>query len=387
MHASEVHRGVARLAAGFAADRHDRQRRRELDPADFEALAAAGFLLSGVPVASGGLFEDIARSTRPTAEMVRALARGDSSVALVASMHPAVLSFWMASPQAPESCRVGWAEQRDRLATLARDGAWFGTITSEPGSGGDLAATRAIARRGPDGGWALSGQKHFGSGSGVTSFMLTAARPEGEAEPDWFYLDVRGVPWDGSSGMTLTAPWDGHGMTATQSHGMLFEEFPAQRVAWPGNWRGISGAAGPFVGVLFTAVVVGIVEEAMATAAAQLAKRSDSLGPYERVEWVRAEQEAWLLRQAYEGMLRAVETEAAPLRSVLLGKTACGGLAEECLRRITRILGGGTFARHSPFGFWFEDVRALGFLRPPWPLAYDALIASAWTQEAAYFGR
>ena len=29
----------------------------------------------------------------------------------------------------------------------------------------------------------------------------------------------------------------------------------------------------------------------------------------------------------------------------------------------------------SSFGNWFEDVRALGFLRPPWGLAYDGLIA------------
>jgi hypothetical protein len=102
------------------------------------------------------------------------------------------------------------------------------------------------------------------------------------------------------------------------------------------------------------------------------------LRAYEQVEWANAEQEAWLMRQAYEGMLRAVETEPLPLRSVLLGKTACAGLAEECLRRIVRVMGGGTYARHSPFGFWFEDVRALGFLRPPWPLAYQALIDSAW---------
>ena len=63
------------------------------------------------------------------------------------------------------------------------------------------------------------------------------------------------------------------------------------------------------------------------------------------------------MRQAYE-MLRAVETGPAPFRTVVLGKTAAAGLAEDCLRRLTRILGGGTLSRHSPFGYWFEDVRA-----------------------------
>jgi alkylation response protein AidB-like acyl-CoA dehydrogenase len=86
-------------------------------------------------------------------------------------------------------------------------------------------------------------------------------------------------------------------------------------------------------------------------------------------------------------MLRAVETAANPLRTVLLGKTAAAELAEDCLRRLTRIMGGGSFARHSPFGFWFEDVRALGFLRPPWSLAYDALFASSFAPGGSYFGR
>jgi alkylation response protein AidB-like acyl-CoA dehydrogenase len=266
---------------------------------------------------------------------------------------------------------------------MAKQGAQFGTITSEPGSGGDVANTKAAARQGgPGGTWLVTGQKHFGSGLGVTSFMLTSARPEGADEPDWFLIDVRGAPWDGSTGMKLTAPWDGHGMAATQSHGMSFDGFPAQRCAWPGHWRALSDNAGPFIGTLFTAVILGIVDAAMSTAAEQLAKRKEALRAYEQVEWIHAEQEAWLMRQAYEGMLRAVESEPAPLRSVLLGKTACASLAEECLRRIVRIMGGGTFARHSPFGFWFEDVRALGFLRPPWPLAYQALIDSAFRQSS-----
>jgi hypothetical protein len=117
-----------------------------------------------------------------------------------------------------------------------------------------------------------------------------------------------------------------------------------------------------------------VVEAAIATARDALAGRKDSLRAYEQVEWVDAQQDAWLMRQAYEGMLRAVETQPKPLPTVLLGKTAAARLGEDCLRRLTRIMGGGTFARHSPYGFWFEDVRALGYLRPPWGLAYDALI-------------
>jgi len=46
--------GVSRVADDFAHDRRARQLRRELDPADFDRLREAGFLLTGVLTAMGG---------------------------------------------------------------------------------------------------------------------------------------------------------------------------------------------------------------------------------------------------------------------------------------------------------------------------------------------
>ncbi len=84
--------------------------------------------------------------------------------------------------------------------------------------------------------------------------------------------------------------------------------------------------------------------------------------------------------QAYEGALRAVESgdHARALHAALRGKEAVADLAEASLRRLTRIIGGGTFSRRSPYASWFEDVRALGFLRPPWGLAYDNLFGTSF---------
>ena len=98
---------------------------------------------------------------------------------------------------------------------------------------------------------------------------------------------------------------------------------------------------------------------------------------FDRVEWARAESEGWLIDQAYEGMLRALES-GAPRGATLRAKTAIAELAESCLLRISRVVGGGTFSQRSPFGAWFEDVRALGFLRPPWGLAYDGLFEASF---------
>jgi alkylation response protein AidB-like acyl-CoA dehydrogenase len=122
------------------------------------------------------------------------------------------------------------------------------------------------------------------------------------------------------------------------------------------------------------------VETALEAARPQVARRRDTLRAYERVEWTRAEQEGWLIQQAYEGMLRAVEEDRDGRRHVIQGKMAIAELAEAATGRICRVLGGGTFSRSSPFGYWYEDVRALGFLRPPWGLAYDNL--SAWSLAA-----
>ena len=293
-------------------------------------------------------------------------------------MHPAVLSFWLASPEADPTSQEAWRKQTSEITQAAAGGSWWGTITSEPGSGGDITRTKAIARPdGPNGQYLLSGQKHFGSGSGITSYMITTALPEGEEQPDLFFLDMRDVPWDGSRGAKLTAEWDGHGMIATQSHGMAFEDFPATRAAWPRNLQRLALSAGPYVASSFSAVIVGIVEAALDAAQRQLGPKHESLRAYEQVEWSRAELEAWLIEQAYEGMLCAVEQDRDSLRSVVQGKTAIAELAESCLTRICKIMGGGTFNRHSPFGFWFEDVRALGFLRPPCGLAFDQLFATS----------
>ena len=69
--------------------------------------------------------------------------------------------------------------------------------------------------------------------------------------------------------------------------------------------------------------------------------------------------------------------QATAMHAALRAKEAVADLAERTMLRLTRVLGGGTFSQRSPFAHWFEDVRALGFLRPPWGLAYDALFATS----------
>lgn len=374
---------IREISDEWARQRKERQQRRELSRDDFDQLAEAGFTLTGVPVSHGGFWGETTISTRHVCELLRILAHGDSSVALVAAMHPGVLLLSFGGNTLPDSgpgYQDAWQTQRAWAYQCARDGHFWGTITSEAGSGGDVTRTRSTVRS-VDGKYLMTGSKHFGSGTGITSFVITTAVPEGEDSFDEYFLDLRDVPLDGTAGVEITAPWDGHGMTATQSHAVSFTDFPAIRRAWPNSGEDLRPGASPSIACMFTAVIVGVVEMAVETARAQLARKSDRLSAYEQVEWSQVEIEAWQVQQLYEGMLRSITDEDTRARQTLLGKTSVSQIAESLLTRLSRAIGGSSFSRGMPYGAWAQDVRALGFLRPPWSLAFDQINRSTWEND------
>ena len=68
MDAQTVLVNVREIAESFAAQRAERQQLRSLDLGDFNRLREAGFLLTGVPAAEGGLWQSAAHSTRGICE-------------------------------------------------------------------------------------------------------------------------------------------------------------------------------------------------------------------------------------------------------------------------------------------------------------------------------
>jgi alkylation response protein AidB-like acyl-CoA dehydrogenase len=374
---------IQSIADVWRSQRAERQMRRHLEQADFDALREAGFLLTVVPEEAGGLWRDTSSSARMVCDVLRLLGAADPAVALVSAMHPSVVAFWLLNP---DPSQPDWEEQRRAIFASAAAGEQWGTITSEPGSGGDIGRTRSTATLADakpfmiGGSYAVTGAKHFGSGSGIAHRMITTAVPDGEDAPTIFVLDTTERIWDGTAGMTLIAEWDGVGMAATQSHAMQLDHASAVRLAHEGPLSVITAGAGAFVATTFIAVVLGVLDEAVATAKQQLSGKVAEMRPYEQVEWTRAVNDHWLAVQAYEGSLRALEAgDPRALFAALCAKEAVAELAEAVLSRLARVIGGGTFSRRSPFAHWYEDVRALGFLRPPWGLAYDSLFALSFT--------
>ena len=84
-----------------------------------------------------------------------------------------------------------------------------------------------------------------------------------------------------------------------------------------------------------------------------------------------AEQEAWLIDQAWESGMRSFENNTLDRRTVLLAKENVARLAASVLDRLCKLSGGTAYTKYSPLGTWLQDVRALGYLRPPWALAFD----------------
>jgi hypothetical protein len=73
MDAAIVLANIRDLAVQFASERRERQQRRHLDSADFNRLCEAGFLLTGVPIEYGGIWEGgKVRATAPVCTHQRA---------------------------------------------------------------------------------------------------------------------------------------------------------------------------------------------------------------------------------------------------------------------------------------------------------------------------
>ena len=366
------------LIDSWRDQRAERMSRRSLDPEDFDALADAGWLTLAVPVDHGGLWSGLP-TTVVQARLLARLARVDPGLALVISMHPAVLNWWTFPTDPPAEYAEAWAAQQADVFGSAMAGRWWGTITSEPGSGGDVLATLTVAEPvdGEHGVHRLTGSKHFGSGSGVVDHMITTARVPGEELPDFWIIDAAGWPEGAVAGMRLAAPWDGVGMKSTQSHAARLDGVVARRLAWPAAWSTCLPALMAPAVTMWVCLVSAVVDAAVDEAVRRLRPRAESLRPFESAGLAQAEIDRWSLATSAAACLDACHAgDAAAAAAVALrAKLAGGELAERGMTTLGRVVGGGTFSASSPFASWYEDVRALGFLRPPWALAVDQVLA------------
>jgi alkylation response protein AidB-like acyl-CoA dehydrogenase len=175
---------------------------------NFDLLHRHGLLALTVPAERGGGGADLATAAR----VVRAVARGEASTALVLVMqylaHRIVVSAWP-------------AEIRDVLADDAvRSGALINALRVEPELGtparGGLPAT--VARRVP-GGWRISGTKIYSTGIPILRWLNVWGRTDEDEPRAGFFV----VPRE-AAGITVNETWNHMGMRASGSHDVVLSD-------------------------------------------------------------------------------------------------------------------------------------------------------------------
>jgi len=177
--------------------------------ANFDALSSAGLLALTVAGRDGGHDGGLLEAQN----VIRTIARGEPSTALVLAMHYA--------HHAAIARRDRWPDELNALL-VAETLAGISLINSaqvEPRAGspthGSLPET--IAQRSPDG-WLISGHKQYCTGIPILSWVSVSAVTD---EPDpriGLFLVPAKAP-----GVRVIETWDAVGMRATASHDVVFD--------------------------------------------------------------------------------------------------------------------------------------------------------------------
>lgn len=241
------------LAANFAARAAEHDRAGSFPFQNFRELSEAGLLSLTVPAAHGGA----GAGARYTARIIGIIGKADPSTALVLAMHYINHLVMGRSPTWP-------AKLARKLARETVEGvALVNALRVEPELGspsrGGLPAT--IARR-TETGWRLTGHKIYSTGSPILKWYLVWARTD-EAEPRvGQFLVPAGLP-----GTRIVETWDHHGLRASGSHDVIFEDvvIPLDAeidVRKPSEWRTLDVAQATVHSVFVAAIYDGIARAA-----------------------------------------------------------------------------------------------------------------------------
>ncbi|MFI5761092.1 SfnB family sulfur acquisition oxidoreductase [Streptomyces sp. NPDC051563] len=239
---------AASLAEEFRADASARDVERRLPRAELDRLSASGLLAVTVPAEYGGA--DVSAQT--LAEVFRLLAAADASLAQIPQSHFSYVNVIR---------RQGTDEQRKFFFAELLAGARLGNAQSEAGTR-HVRDIRTRLERRPDGGYELTGVKHYSTGALFAHWIPVLARTDDES------LHVAFVPRD-APGLTVVDDWDGLGQRTTASGTVRLEgvRVPADRVLPHHLTFEGPQVHGAVAQLLHSAIDAGIAAAALAEAA------------------------------------------------------------------------------------------------------------------------
>lgn len=203
---------LAEVTAALAknAETHDREASFPQD--GIETVHAAGLLTATLAAEYGGPGAGLSVSTA----ILRALGKGDPSVALITAMTLFAHALHARERKWPEDIYESVVEESKARPVL------INALRVEPELGspsrGGLPAT--TARRTGDG-WELSGRKIFSTGAEGLRWMMVFARTDEDPPRTGMFL-VRGD----APGITIERTWDHLGLRASRSDDVTFDRTP-----------------------------------------------------------------------------------------------------------------------------------------------------------------
>jgi alkylation response protein AidB-like acyl-CoA dehydrogenase len=301
---------------------------------------------------------------------IETIASVSPSVALIASMPLGLAGIYGLDDEiAPEAHRAAFAEQKARVAADYRAGRVYAACNSEKGAGGSLAATKTLAARQPDGGFAISGEKILASAGRNAATFFSTAKVSADDLPgagvvEFFLVDVA------AEGVEVLNDWDGFGMRSTESHTVRYNNARARGiVGFPDLLNVVQPLEYWFC--LFAAIPLGCAK-AMLRAIASPEPQSPALRLRLAEATMRYEaMRAYLLQTAAEFRPGAGAAYAA---RVLRTKTYVTQEATKLCAELFALGGGRNYRRTSHVARMLADSFAGTSLRPPLALALDRLI-------------
>jgi len=246
---------LARITQALASTAEHYDRSGEFPRANFDILAAEGLIGLTVEPEWGGVGAGYVDALR----VLGAVAKGEPSTALILFMTYA----FHASPEKNDR----WPKRLyERLAQQAVDGrGLIGTFRVEPELGTPVRGglPKTIARK-VDGGWELSGEKIYSTGStGLDWFAVFARTDEENPRLGILLVDPK------ADGITIVPEWDHLGMRATVSHKVVFDRTPVEDafavdLRAPAEWAPQPGAA---PALLWNALAISTIYDGVARAA------------------------------------------------------------------------------------------------------------------------
>jgi alkylation response protein AidB-like acyl-CoA dehydrogenase len=364
---------LAALATDFATRAAEHDRTASFPFENFERLHAAGLL--GLTIASelGGRGAGLLEASR----VVRAIAAGDSSTALVLAMHYIQHGVQFRG-------RIWPRRAYERVVREALEsGALINSLQTEPEQGalgrGGLPAT--VAEPAP-GGWRLNGRKAYVTGIPILRWLSVWARTTDAAPRMGTWLVPRDAP-----GIEVIETWDHLGMRATASHDVVLRDVVvpedyALDVRLPEEWAGQHPATVSWVAVLLSALYLGVAEAARDWLVGWLRERSPSnlgrpLASLERFQDAVGEIEALLYAagRLLEDAAAAADADAERPSIVQSGlvKLTVTGNAIRAVERAVELAGNPGLSRGHTLERHYRDVLCS---RVHWPQD-DAILRRA----------